>query len=66
MNLMANRFLDKFSLTKKSSSSVVNIADQEEVDLPEETSMLLWDPDLSMPLTDVFEVQEPPAEVLAM
>jgi hypothetical protein len=28
--------------------------------------MLLWDPDLTMPLDDVFEVQEPPAEVLAV
>jgi hypothetical protein len=34
MNLMANRFLGEVSLTKQSSSSVINIADQEEVDPP--------------------------------
>ena len=28
--------------------------------------MLLWDPDLSMPSDDLFEVQEPPTEVLAV
>jgi hypothetical protein len=66
MNLMANRFLDEVSLTEQSSGSTVNIVDQEEVEPPEETTMLLWDPDLSMPLDDVFEVQEPPAEVLAV
>ena len=32
----------------------------------EETSMLLWDPNLLMPLDDVLEVQEPPIEVLAV
>jgi hypothetical protein len=42
----------------------VNIFDQEEVEPPEETTMLLWDPDLSMPPDDVFEVQEPLVEVL--
>jgi hypothetical protein len=66
MNLMANWFLDKVSLTEKSSGSTVNITDQEELDLPEETTMLLWDPNLSMPLDDVFEVQEPPVEILAV
>jgi hypothetical protein len=66
MNLMANRFLDKFSLTEQSRGSAVNISDQEEVDPPEETAMLLWDLDLSMPSDDIFEVQEPPIKVLAI
>jgi hypothetical protein len=42
----------------------MNIFDQEEVVPPEETTMLIWDPDLPMPSDDLFEVQEPPAEVL--
>jgi hypothetical protein len=66
MNLMANQFLDEVSLTEESRGSVVNIVDQEEIELSEETPMLLWDLDLSMPSNDVFEVQEPRAEVLAM
>jgi hypothetical protein len=66
MNLMANRFLDKVSLTEQSSGSMVNIVDEEEVEMPEETTMFLWDRDLPMPPDDVFEVQEPPADVLAM
>jgi hypothetical protein len=44
----------------------VNIVDQEEVDSLEETTMLLWDPELLMPFNDIFEVQEPPVEVLAV
>jgi hypothetical protein len=28
--------------------------------------MFLWDHDLEMPSVDIFEVQEPPAKVLAM
>jgi hypothetical protein len=28
--------------------------------------MLIWDPDLPMPSDDLFEVQEPPAKVMAM
>jgi hypothetical protein len=64
MNLMANWFLEKVSLTKKSSSSEMNIVDQEEVDPSKEIAMLLWDPDLPMPYDDLFEVQEPPVEVL--
>jgi hypothetical protein len=63
---MVNRFLDEVSLTEQSSGSVVNITNQEEIKPPEETSMLLWDPNLSMPLNDVFEAHEPPAEVLAI
>jgi hypothetical protein len=66
MNLMANQFLDEVSLTEQSSGSAMNIVDQEEVDPPEETTMLIWDPDLPMPSDDLFEVQEPPAEVLAV
>ena len=64
MNLMGNRFLDEVSLTKQSSGSYMNIVDQEEVDPLEETSMLLWEPDLSMHSDDLFEVQEPPTKVL--
>jgi len=45
MNLMANQFLEEFSLTEQSSISMVNIVDKEEVEQPEETSMLLWDHD---------------------
>jgi hypothetical protein len=64
MNLMSNRFLDEISLTEQSSGSMVNISDQEEVDPPVETTMLLWDPYLPMPSDDIFYVQEPPVEVL--
>jgi hypothetical protein len=66
MNLMANQFLDEVSLTEQSNNSVVSIVDQEEVEMSEETTMLLWDPDLSMTLDDEFEVHEPPDEVLAV
>jgi len=66
MNLMANQFLDEFSLTEQSSDSVMNIVDQDKVDLPEETTMLIWNPDLPLPSSDLFEVQEPPTEVLAL
>jgi hypothetical protein len=41
MNLMANRFLYEVFLTKQSSRSTMNIFDQEEVDPPEETTMLI-------------------------
>jgi hypothetical protein len=61
MNLMANRFLYEVSLTEQSSGSVMNIVDQEEVDPPEETTMLIWDPGLPIPSNNLFEVQEPPA-----
>ena len=44
----------------------MNIVDHEEVDPPEETTMLIWDPDLPMPFDDLFEVQEPLTEVLVM
>jgi hypothetical protein len=66
MNLMANRFLDEVSLIEQSSGLVMNTTDQKEVDPPEETTMLIWDPDLPMPSDDLFEVQEPPTKVLAV
>jgi hypothetical protein len=63
MNLMANHFLDKVSLTEQSSSSVMNIFDQEEIDPPQDTTMMIWDLDLIMPSDDLFESQEPPIKV---
>jgi hypothetical protein len=54
MNLMANWFLDEVSLTEQPSSSVMNVADQEEIDPPEGTTMLIWDPGLIMPSDDLF------------
>jgi hypothetical protein len=66
MNLMANRFLDEVSLTEQSSGLFMNTDDQEEVDPPEETSMLIWDPNLPMSFDDLFEVHEPPIEVLVV
>jgi hypothetical protein len=63
INLMANRFLDEVSLTKQSNGSVMNVVDQEEIDPLEDTTMLIWDPDLIMPFDDLFEFQEPPVEV---
>jgi hypothetical protein len=66
MNLMANRFLDEFSLTEQPSSSAINSIDQESQEPPEETTMLLWDSNHLMPFNDVAEVQGPPAEVLVV
>jgi hypothetical protein len=43
MNLMANRFLDEVSLTEKPSGLVMNVADQEEIDPPEDTTMMMLD-----------------------
>jgi hypothetical protein len=60
MNLMASRFLDEVSLTEQQRGLVMNVIDQEEIDPPEDTSMLIWDDDLIMPFDDVFESQEPP------
>jgi hypothetical protein len=60
MNLMANQFLDEVSLTEQPSGSVMNVVDQEEIDPPKDTTMLIWDPDLIMPSDDLFESQEPP------
>ena len=66
MNLMDNQFLYEVSPTEQTSSSSINLVDQEEVDPPEETTMLIWDPDLPMPSNDLCEVQEPPPEVLVV
>jgi hypothetical protein len=66
MNLMANRFLDEVSLTEQSSSSAMDIADQEEVDPPRDTTMLIWDPDLILPSDDLFKSREQPSEVSVM
>ena len=63
MNLMANQFLDEVSLTKQPSSSVMNVSHQEEIVPPEDTTMLIWDPDLIMPFDGLFESQETPVEV---
>jgi hypothetical protein len=66
MNLMENHFLDKVYLTDQSSDSIINIVDQEEVELPEEKTMFLWDPNLLLTSDDVFDIQEPLAKILAM
>jgi hypothetical protein len=66
MNLMANQFVDEVSLTEQSSGSTMNFDDHEEVDSQEETTMLMWDPSLTMPFDDIFEVEEPLVEVLAV
>jgi hypothetical protein len=63
MNLITNQFLDKASLTKQPSSSVMNVVDQEDIDPPEYTTMFIWDPELIMPFNDLFESQETPIEV---
>jgi hypothetical protein len=44
----------------------MNIVNQEEISPPEETTMLLWDPSQAMSSDDLFEVQEPPVEVLVV
>jgi hypothetical protein len=63
MSLMCNLFLDEVSLTEQASGLVINVVDQEEIDSPEYTTMLIWDPDLIMTSDDLFESQEPPAKV---
>jgi hypothetical protein len=55
MNLMANHFLGEVSLTKPSSSSAFNIADHEEADPPQDTAMLIWDPDVITSSDDLFK-----------
>jgi hypothetical protein len=60
MNLMANHFLDEVSLTKQSSSSTMNIDDQEEANPSRDTTMLIWDPDVIVPSDDLFEPREQP------
>ena len=54
INLMANQFLDEVSLTEQPSSLVMNVADQEEIDPPKDTTMMIWNPDLIMPSDDLF------------
>jgi hypothetical protein len=44
----------------------MNVVDQEDIDPPEDTAMLIWDLDLIMPSDDLFESQEPPIEVLVV
>jgi hypothetical protein len=66
MNLMANHFLDEVSLTEPSSSSTFNIVDQEEVDPPEDTTMLIWDPIIIASSDDLFKPQAPPSEILVV
>jgi hypothetical protein len=64
MNLMANHFLDEVSLTKQSSSSAINIVDQEEDEPPRDTAMLIRDPDVISSSDDLFKPWEQPTEVL--
>jgi hypothetical protein len=66
MNLMDNRFLDEVYLIEQPRGSFMNTSNQEEFDPPEETTMVIWDPDLPVPFDDLFEVQEPPAQVLVV
>jgi hypothetical protein len=66
MNLMANHFLDEVSLIEPSSSSAFNIIDQEEADPPQDTSMLIWDPNVITSLNDLFDPWEQPIEVSAV
>jgi hypothetical protein len=63
MDLMANQFLDEVSLDEQPRSSVMNVADQEEIDPPKDTTMLIWYLGLIMPSDDLFQVQEPPSEI---
>jgi hypothetical protein len=64
MNFMANHFLDEVSLTEQSSSSAINIVDQEEDEPPRDTAMLIWDPDVISSSDDLFKPWEQPTEVL--
>ena len=41
----------------------MNVLDQEEIDPPKDTTMLILDHDLIMPSDDLFQVQEPPTEL---
>ena len=54
MNLMADWFFDEVSLNKQPSGSVMNVVDQEEIDPTEDTTMLIWDPDLIIPSDNLF------------
>jgi hypothetical protein len=64
MNLMANHFLGEVSLTEPSNSSAFNIANQEEDDPPQDTTMLIWDPDVITSSNDLFKPHAPPTEIL--
>jgi hypothetical protein len=66
MNLMANRFLDEYSLTEQPSSLTINVIDQESQEPPKETTILLWDSNHMMPFKDATEVHGPPAEFLVV
>jgi hypothetical protein len=63
MNLMANHFLGEVSLTEPPNSLAFNIADQEEADPPQDTTMLIWDPDVIASSDDLFKPQAPPTEI---
>jgi hypothetical protein len=41
----------------------MNVVDQEDMDPPEYTPILIWDLELIIPSNDLFEVQEPLIEV---
>jgi hypothetical protein len=60
MNLMDNHFLGKVSLTEPPNSSAFNIADQEEAAPPQDTTMLIWDPDVIASSDDLFKPHAPP------
>jgi hypothetical protein len=63
MNLMANHFLGRVSLTEPSSSSAFNIVDQEETDPQQDMTMLIWDPDGIVSSDDLFKLHAPPAKI---
>jgi hypothetical protein len=63
MNLMANHFLGEVSLTEPPDSLAFNIVDQEEADLSQDTTMLIWDPDVIMSSNGLFKPQAPPTEI---
>jgi hypothetical protein len=63
MNLMANHFLGKVSLTEPSNILAFNIVDQEETDPPQDMAMLIWDPNMIMSSNDLFKPQAPPTEI---
>jgi hypothetical protein len=44
----------------------MNTTDQEEIDPPRDTTILIWDPDLIMPFDNFFESWDHPVEVLVM
>jgi len=66
MNLIANHFLGEVSLTEPSRISSFNMVDQEVVDPPQYTAMLIWDPNMIASSDDLFKPQEPPGEISAV